>query len=562
MRKSWALIFFIGLLLLFLLTLLLVFYQQKSALRIPSNAYLEVRLQGPVPEYWYGFGYGSVVTLADLFQALKAARNDSRIKKVFFFFRYSTTGWAGAQQLRNLIQALRKKGKETIAFIEIGNDLDYYIATSCDKIYVFPSSYIELNGIASLRFYYKDFLEKIGIKAEIYHIGKYKTAAYPYKKRKMTPYEREEIKKIGSQIMEELINVISSSRKLSREEVLSLMNEKGIFLGEDLRNSPLIDGVVTKEELEEKELKGLRKVELSKYIKTLYPKGNGKIAVVFAVGTISVGSNGIDFLSGQIIGSDDMVKILNKIKRDRSIKAVVLRVDSPGGSAIASEAINRAVRKLAEEKPVIVSMGNYAASGGYYISVGATKILAEPLTITGSIGVLGGKLSVKGLLEKVGINVDFETFTETALIDSPYKSYSAKEWQILQREIQSFYKLFLKRVAEGRGKKPEDVDKIARGRIWTGQDALKLGLIDKIGGLEEAIEEAAREAGVKRPFLEFFPKRPTFLEWMKKFFQLRVSSIYGKARFVQIPVPNSLRHLLILRKSGVYFLPLYLPLYQ
>lgn len=548
-------IFFIGLLLLSLLTIFLVLYQQKSALRIPSNSYLEVKLQGPVPEYLYGFGYGSVVTLADLFQAMKAARKDSRIKKVFFFFRYSETGWAGAQQLRSLIQALKKKGKETIAFIEIGNDLDYYIASACDKIYVFPSSYIELNGIASLRFYYRDFFEKVGIKAEIFHVGKFKTAAYPYKERKMTPYEREEIKKVGTQIMEELVKAISSSRKMSREEVLSMMNEKGIFLGEELKGSPLIDGVVSKEELKEKELKGLKRVRLSKYVKSFYPKGPGKIAVVFAVGAISVGPNGIDLLSGQIIGSDDMVKILNRIRKNRSIKAVVLRVDSPGGSAIASEAINRALQKLAEKKPVIVSMGNYAASGGYYISVGATKIFAEPLTITGSIGVLGGKLSVRGLLEKLGINVDFESFTDTALMNSPYKSYSPKEWQILQKEIQTFYDLFLKRVAEGRKKKPEEVDKIARGRIWTGRDALRLGLVDEIGGLEEAIKEAAKQAGVKTSTLEFFPKRPGLLEWMKRFIQFRIAS-----RSLQIP--ESLRPLLMLRKPGVYFLPLYLPSFE
>ncbi len=559
MRKSWALIFFIALFLLVLLTLLLTLWQQRGFKAVPSNAYLQINLSGPIPEYSYGFGFAYAeqpVTVNKIYRVLKRAEKDSRIKKVLFFFRYAGTGWASGQEIRQMIKRLRKAGKETVALIEMGSDLDYYIASACDKVYLLPSAYLELNGIAVVRLYYKNMFEKLGVKAQIFHIGKYKTAAYPYKSDRMTQYEREEIEKVGKQIMDELVGGIAEARGLSRQEVLDLMNSKGAFVGVELEGSKLVDGVVSRQELEEKEFKGLKKEDFQHYLRAAVPNPEeGNIAVVYAVGTITAGSNRSDPFSGQIIGSDEMERIFEKLAKDSSIKAVVVRVDSPGGSAISSEVINRALRKLGSKKPVVVSMANYAASGGYYISVPAKKIFAQPLTITGSIGVLGGKISIDGLLSKLGINAGYVKFTDTALLNSPLSAYSDKEWEVLKKEITSFYKLFLKRVAEARGKSPEEIDRIARGKIWTGKDGERLGLVDGMGGLDRAIEEAKKLAGIRRARLVFYPKKPGFWEFITRFLT-KEDPLFT---FKELKLPLSLKMLLLMRRGGIYFLPL-LPL--
>ncbi len=559
MRKSWALIFFIGLFLLVLLTLLLTLWQEKGFKTVPSNAYLQINLSGFIPEYSYGFGFAYAeqpVTVNKIYRVLKRVERDSRIKKVLFFFRYAGTGWASGQEIRQMISRLRKAGKQTVALIEMGSDLDYYIASACDRIYLVPSAYLELNGIAVVRLYYKKMFEKLGVKAQIFHIGKYKTAAYPYKSDRMTEYEREEIEKLGKQIMNELVGSIAEARGMSRQEVLELMNSRGAFVGVELEGSKLVDGVLSRQELEEKEFKGLKKEDFQHYLRAAVPSTEeGNIAVVYAVGAITAGSNRSDPFSGQIIGSDEMVRIFDKLAKDSSVKAVVIRVDSPGGSAISSEVINRALRKLASKKPVVVSMANYAASGGYYISAPAKKIFAQPLTITGSIGVLGGKISIDGLLSKLGINTDYIRFTDTALLNSPFSAYSKKEWEVLKKEITSFYELFLKRVAEARGKSPEEVDRIARGRVWTGRDGERLGLVDGIGGLDRAIEEARKLAGVKRARLIFYPRKPSLWEIFARF----LSAEKPLFSFKDLRLPLSIKTLLLMRRGGIYFLPLFPP---
>ena len=518
MKKSLT-IFLILILSLFLLTLI-IFFSQRGVRTLSTDSYLYLDLSGPIPETYAGTSpFSKELTLRDIYRVIQKGKTDTRVRGLYLKISYPQIGWGKAEEIRRLIFSFKKTGKKVVAFIEYGGDLDYFLATSADKIYTFPGSFIELNGIAGERLYYKEFFHRIGVKPQFFHIGKWKTAVNSYTEDKMTEEERTQIKRLGKGIMDFYISEIERTRGIKKGKILQFMNEEGGGIGQEFLKTGLFDGVEDEGEVLEKEFKGLSPIRARKYSEMGWRLTPNKIAVVFIEGTINIGPSGFFPFTGKITGSDTIRNILAKVKKDNSIKAVVVRINSPGGSAIASEEIERAVKKLSIKKPVIVSMSSYAASGGYYIAVDGAKILANNLTLTGSIGIIGGKLSLRGTLEKLGIKVDSVSFTKTALMDSPFKPYNEHEFSILKKRMLAFYNLFLKRVAEGRNKSVDYIDSIGRGRVFLGLEAVKNGLIDRIGGLEDSINEAAKLAGLKFYSVEFYPKRKPFWKTFLQLFQ-------------------------------------------
>ncbi len=511
MKKGLS-IFLVVVLFLLILNLFL-FFLNRGKKALTSDSYLSIRLSGPIPESGAKtFSFGKELTLRDIYIALQRGKEDPKIRACYLKISYPTIGWGEAEEIRRMISSFKKTGKKVISFVEFGSDLGYFIATSADKIYTLPGSYIELNGIGAERLYYKGFLDRIGITPQFFHIGNWKTAANSYIKKGMTKYEREQLERLGSGIMDFYLKAIENSRKMRKDEILSFMNEEGGGSGEDFAGTKFFDGIEGEEGVINSELKGLKPVKAIYYASIDRGLNPNRIAVVFADGIINLGSSGYFPLTGKVVGADTFRNVISKLRRDPCVRGVVLRVNSPGGSVTASEEMERAVKRLAEAKPVVVSMSSYAASGGYYISTDAKKIFANNLTLTGSIGVIGGKLSFKGALEKLGMNVDSVGFTKTALINSPYRAYTKEESSIVKKRMWSFYRLFVKRVAEGRRKSKEYIDSIGRGRVYLGKEAMEIGLIDGIGGLDDSIREAAKLSGTRFYSVEFYPKKKTLLE--------------------------------------------------
>ncbi len=516
MKKS--LIFFIIFVLFLFFFTIGIFFLQKGGRGLSTDSYIYINLTGSIPETPSGSTpFAHELTLRDIYRALQKGKSDPRVRGCFLKISYPQIGFGEAEEIRRIILSFKKTGKRVVAFIEFGGDLDYFIASAADKIYTFPGSFIELNGIAGERIYYRGFLQKIGVKPQFYHIGKWKTAVNSYTEEKMTREEREQIHRIARGIMDYYMEEVQKTRGIKKDEFLNFMNKEGGGIGEDFKKTNFFDGIEDEDKVLETEFKGLSPVRAKSYASMGRSFNPNRIAVVFIEGTINTGRSGNFPFTGKVVGSETIRRILSHLKKDKSIKAVVLRINSPGGSAIASEEIERTVRKLSKKKPVIISMSSYAASGGYYIAVDGRKIFANNLTLTGSIGIIGGKFSFRKALEKLGMNEDSVTLTQTGLINSPFRDYSDHEYQILKKRMWSFYNLFVRRVADGRGKSKEYIDSIGRGRVFLGMEAVKIGLVDKIGGLEDAIEEAAKVSGLKFYSVEFYPKKKSFLESLVEF---------------------------------------------
>jgi len=516
MKKS-KFVFLLVVITLFLFSMMVFLIQRRGEV-VKRDSYLVLRLSGFLPESPpQTFPPFTGASLRDVYRALEKAKGDSRIRGLYLKITFPIFGWGKAEELRSLLLDFRKAGKRVVAFVEGADDLGYYIATSADKVYTFPGSFVEINGIAAQRLYYRRLFDKWGVSVQVFHIGKWKTASNAYTEREMTPWEREQLMRIGGGIMKELVSAISSSRRIKPERVREFMDQEGGGVGVEFEKSPFFDGVFTEEQVVEREFKGLGRVMLKRYVRSGRSlPAPAEVAVVFAEGAINIGKSGNSPLLGRVIGSDTLRGILKRLEKDGKTRAVVLRVNSPGGSALASELIENSVRALAHKKPVVVSMSSYAASGGYYISAPATKILAEKLTLTGSIGIIGGKLSIGGALKKLGIDEDHLSFTKTALVNSPYSPYDEHQFEVVKKRLRAFYRLFLKRVAQGRGKTESYVDSIGQGRVFLGEEAVKLGLVDSVGGLNRAIEEASRLASLRFYSVKFYPKKKGLFESLMK----------------------------------------------
>ena len=505
---------------------------RKGEPTIRNNSVLALRVSGTLPDYspddpFKKFFGGPDQSLTGLVMQFKKAKVDNRIKVILLDIDMSGVGWGKAEEIRDAITDFRSSGKQVYGFIEFGLNKEYYIATACDKIIVPPPGEMFINGLAADVMFFRGSLDKLGIYPDIYQIGKYKSVGDMFTQKEMTEAHREYINSMLDDLYNRYVTKIADARKKTPDEVRALI-DNAPYNATQAKAAGLIDDSMYHDELENmikkqlgyKDTDTLALVRGADY-RDVSPESLGlnqgeRIAMVYASGDIGSGSSQNSPSGDQSIGSDTLAKALNDAAADKTIKAIVLRVDSPGGSGLASDIIWHAVDEANKKKPVVVSMGDVAASGGYYISASAAKIIAQPSTITGSIGVVAGKPVMRGFYDWLGVSNEYVLRGKNAGMFRETEKFSDDERAKFEEWIKmTYYNDFVPKVAKGRKKDPQYIDSIAQGRVWTGGQAKERGLVDEFGGLDRAIEVAKELAkipankGVERVIL---PYPTTFLQ--------------------------------------------------
>src|SRR5260370_33131558 len=470
---------------------------------IRDNSVLVLKVAGPLPDYVPDdpfrrlFG-GQPLSLNSLLAQLRKAKVDKRITAVMLEIDMPETGWAKAEEIRGAIADFRISGKPVYAYMEYGMNKDYYIATACDKIFLPPPGELFTNGLAADVMFFRGSLDKLGIYPDIYQIGKYKSAADMFTQKQMTPAHREFINSLLDDLYGRYIDGIAKSRSKTPDEMKALI-DNAPYTATQAKEAGLIDGALYRDEVE-KELKkrlgykdsdDLAIAKAGDYRKisqeSLGLNKGERVAVVYAAGDIVSGRSTFGGSGETTIGSDSLVKTINDARDDKSIKAIGLRIASPGGSGLASDIIWRAIESAKAKKPVVVSMADVAASGGYYIACNANKIVAEPSTITGSIGVLGGKPVVKGFYDWIGVTNEYVLRGKNAGLFRETEKFSDTERQKWQEFLGTTYDDFISKVGKGRGTDKNYIDSIGQGRVWTGSQGERRCMGDKDGGLDKGI---------------------------------------------------------------------------
>ena len=463
-------------------------------LRVPGN------LGEQAPDDILGLLGGSA-SVGSVVDTLRKAKVDDRVSAVVLDPPVSAGLWGTVQEIRDAIIDFRESGKPIVAYLESGGGQQYYLATACDEVFMTPASPLMLVGVASYELFFRDAFDKLGIEADMLAAGDYKTAINTYTEASFTPEHREAAESLNREFYEQLVDGIADGRGMTPARVRAVIDE-GPFVSADAVSHGLIDGLLYEDELLEHLSLDDREVLDSAAYEQVDARGLGlnagpRIAVVYADGVINTGSSTVDFPGAPlVVGSRTMVEAIRDARDDRSIRAIVLRVNSPGGVAVAADIIWRELTLAREEKPLIVSMSDLAASGGYYIAAPGHAIVAQPGTLTGSIGVFSGKFAAGGTLNKVGVGVEEVTDGAQADMLSPVARFSDAARKAMQRQVDDVYERFLQVVAEGRAMSRDEVHLVAQGRVWTGRQALELGLVDELGGLRRAVELAKAEAGI------------------------------------------------------------------
>jgi protease-4 len=466
-------------------------------------------------------------TLALVWRGLDAARRDPAVRGVALRIVDADFGLAKAAELRRQLEATAAAGKFVACYLDTAGEgsngtLEYYVASACQHLSLAPAGELNLLGLWSDAVFLRGSLEKLRVEPDFLTSGRFKSAGEPFTERAHSPAAREAIDAVLDDYFAGIVGGIAASRELDAGEVRALV-ERAPLPADDALASRLVDALEFPDQFEARleELAGgeIEQVDLAAWSRRHLRAGSGpRIAVLFARGTIVRGGNGFDPWSGEtFIGSDGLGDQLRRLAEDDGVAAVVVRIDSPGGSALASDLILRRMELLAARKPVIVSMSDVAASGGYYIAARATRIVAEPGTLTGSIGVVTGKLATGRFQEELlGATHDVLARGGRAGLYSTLRPWSEEERAVLERRVDDIYRRFVGHVAAGRELAPERVHEIAQGRIWTGEDALALGLVDELGGLDAAVAAARAEAGLDAGAgtIELHPKPRTFFDWL------------------------------------------------
>jgi protease-4 len=463
-----------------------------------------------------------VLGLPNILSAIKIAAENPKIQGIRLRSDFISSGWAQTHSIRKALKDFKSKDKFIYAYGDVFTQKGYFLASVADSIFLNPVGALEFKGLASEVLYYKDFQDKYGFKMEVVRHGKYKSAVEPFLENEMSAENKFQIHTLLNDIWSTLREEISISRDLLPETLDGIVSSNKIAISEDAVSSKLIDGLAYEDVFDEKIKtrlgldidEKLKKVSINSVnsTKESYDASiKDRIAVVFAKGPILYGEG-----SESIIAQGIFVETLEELSKDDWIKAVVLRVDSPGGSALTSELIWRTIEKLKKSKPGIVSMGNVAASGGYYIAAGADHIFADPLSITGSIGVFATLPNVKGFLDDIGIQAQSVETHPNALGYSPFQTLNKSYEQQMISGIENIYDIFKERVIQGRELSPEAVENLAQGRVWSGKQALKLGLIDDLGDLQDAITLAANDLDIEDYNVIEYPKFEDNLENMLK----------------------------------------------
>ncbi len=486
----------------------------EKAVSVEPNSILEIDINSELKDYTpldsgkfeKILGFQDQVGFNQILDVINLAKFDNKIKVISIKKLPNNIGWAQATELRNALIGFKKSGKSVWAYGDYYNQKDYYIASMANKVALSPIGSIDLKGIHSEVLFFKDFQEKYGVKMEVIRHGKYKSAVEPFLANTMSDANRTQISELIHSIWLKIKTDIEASRNIDTEEVVT--NLKG-RLPQLAIDTNLIDQISYEDDYykqikssisENAKVVSFENYVFNNFSTSLASLDNNKIAVVYAQGEIIYGEG-----DENRIGQKLMIKSISKATKDEAVKAIILRVDSPGGSALASDLIWNAIEKAKKIKPVIVSMGNLAASGGYYIASNATKIFAQPNTITGSIGVFGILPNASKISKKNGINAEIVSTHNNGAHYSVVKPLNPKFKNTMQEGIEFIYDTFLDRVAQGRNLNIEAVDKLAQGRVWSGSQALANGLVDELGGLEDAIIYAATLTQTNNYSIEEFP---------------------------------------------------------
>jgi len=519
-------IIFISLMILFGMVYSL---KNDTEAKVEKNSVLEIRLDENITEHGTDESLPKINPLAQtiensigldqIVRSIGKAAEDENIKGIFLNVEQIEAGMSTVTEIRNALIEFKKSKKFITAYSEFYSQKAYYLASVADKIYLNPEGYLDFRGLRSNPMFYKGTLEKLDVEAQVIKAGRYKSFGEPFSNDRMSQANREQIEQLLSTIWDDMLGNISAARRISYADLKNISNNLLIRKAADAVSHKLADEIAFYDEVE-KELKKscgteekskLKSITLSKYIKargTESAYSRNKIAVIYAVGGISGGSG-----DEENIGSETISKAIRKARLDTSVKAIVMRVNSPGGSALASDVIWREVTLAKKVKPFVVSMGDVAASGGYYISCAADTIVAQPNTITGSIGVIGIFLNTqKFFSNKLGITFDTVKTGRFSDFGSQNRPLTAEEKKIGEGEVERIYNGFIAHVAEGRNMNVADVDSIGQGRVWSGVDAKKIGLVDVLGGLNDAIDIAAKMAKVGTYRIISLPEQKNFLE--------------------------------------------------
>jgi protease-4 len=528
------------------------------------------------PEYasasdLFNQGSSSQISLLEVESAIEAATKDKSIVGLFLYGSLDSddygSSYAALREIRQSIAAFKAAGKPVYAYLTSPTPKDYYLASSADKIYLNPLGDFSLNGLSAEEIFLGDALKKYGVGVQVTRVGRYKSATEIFTNSHMSDADREQLTLLLDDIWNQVLADLASSRKIDLDRLHDLANNPGLYLPADALKDKLVDelayfdqvlDVLNALALHDDDLDTFRQISVADYADRLTRKrldaANGifadddRITVVYAEGEIVDGDGGPG-----LVGGDDLAQSLRQLRTDDHVKAVVLRVNSPGGSAEASDVIQREVKLLKEAKPVIVSFGAVAASGGYWISTPGDYILAEPTTITGSIGVFGLKFNVQDISQQYGLNFDGVKTATFADMDTVSRPWNPQEQAVAQTFVDFIYDQFIDKVSTGRGLTPDRVREIAQGRVWSGTEAVKLKLVDEIGGLREAIAKAEDRAGLtgKKWILDQVPEKRTptqaLIETLTTNNQsepvARVGGLAGAAIQGRDPVAASLRQM-------------------
>ncbi|MBM3775125.1 MAG: signal peptide peptidase SppA [Acidobacteria bacterium] len=520
-----------GVLFVCLLAVLLMFaaarYWSSPPPSVAQGSTLVLDLEGEIPErppveYPVPLpGAGHRVTVENVWSGLKKAAADRRITAVVLAPESLDAGWGKLQEIRDGLKQFRKSGKPLYAYLRAPGAREYYLATAADRIYLAPEDFLNLKGMRVELVYFKSTLDKLGVQVEVEHAGKYKDFGDMFTRTSMSPETREVLTSVLDELYSGLVGAVAEGRRKGPEEVRELIDQ-GPFLASRVVAAGLIDAVsfedemytALKQKLQQREVK---KISIHDYSRvpaaSLGLEGRPRIALVVAEGGITRGDSGGAMPDG--IESGEFTELLRRVKDDSGIRGVVVRIDSPGGEVAASDEIWRKMNLLSRKKPLVISMSDSAASGGYYISMTGDPIVAYPGTFTGSIGVVFGKPNLRGLYDKLGITKDSLTRGRFADIDSDYKPLGEEGRRKLQQALEESYRGFVSKVAQSRRRKVEEIEPLAQGRVWLGSQARQRGLVDELGGLDRALELVKQKAKIpvsEKVAVQTYPPRRTILD--------------------------------------------------
>ncbi|MFC2186296.1 signal peptide peptidase SppA [Fulvivirgaceae bacterium LMO-SS25] len=526
--------------------------KNQSVLHLNLNRVIqEQTVDNPFAELgMFGSEVNSPLGLIDLKKALKDASTDPKIEGIYLESNFPIAGFSTLSEIRQSLQEFKDNGKFIVAYGEFYSEQGYYIASIADAVHMFPEGEVELNGLGSEFVSIKNTLEKIGVEPEIFRVGDYKSAVEPFLNEKMSPENREQTESFLNSIYDTVIERIAASRNIELARLHEISDEMLVREPADAVTYKLVDQLSYQDQMyaDIKNRLGLEEeadiefVSVNKYMKVTNTDkySPNKIAVMVASGNIVSGKAG----GGQeIIASDSFNEEIRKLREDESVKAVVLRINSPGGSALASDAMWREIELLKEKKPVITSMSDYAASGGYYMAMGTDYIMAEPTTITGSIGVFGLWFNAERLLnDKLGVNTDYVSTGRYSNFLSLSKPMTEEERQIMQKGVERTYATFTNKAAEGRDMQIEDLLAVASGRVWSGAQAVDNGLVDELGGLDDAVKKAAEMAEVEEYRVLVFPPKVDFIQELINSLNQDVSVRIAKAQLGELyPIMENIK---------------------